>query len=117
MGGRGGHWQSVPGRQGARSGVIADERMSETAGMVLTHLNAGASFTKSSWRCSTDLAEGGTGERDPRDEGSGPFHTGYRRGTGHGEGYGAEIPEVAGGHAAGARALQGIEGGRSHRVR
>ena len=40
--------------------VIADEKMSEIAGVELTHPMAGASFTKSSWRCSTDFAEGGT---------------------------------------------------------
>ena len=44
-----------------------------------------------------------------RDEGSGPFHPGYRRGTGHRSQYGAEIPEDAGGHAAEAPAFQGIE--------
>ena len=111
----------APGRAGEPSGqgeeapaeglgrVIADEKMSEIAGVELTHPMAGASFTKSSWRCSTDFAEGGTSERDLRDEGSGPFHTGYRRGTGHRSKYGAEIPEVAGGHAAQAPALQGIE--------
>ena len=97
--------------------VIADEKMSENAGMVLTHLNAGALFTKSSWRCSTDFAEGGTSERDLRDERSGSLHTGYRRGTGHRWKYGAEIPEVAGGHAAETPAFQGIEAGRLHRVR
>ena len=34
----------------------------------MTHPMAGASFTKSSWRCSTDFVEGGTSERDLRDE-------------------------------------------------
>ena len=61
---------------------------------------AGASFTKSSWRCSTDFAEGGTSERDLLDERGGPFHPGDRRGTGHRSQYGAEIPEVSGSHAA-----------------
>ncbi len=42
----------------------------------MTHPMVGASFTKSSWRCSADFAEGGTSERDLRDEGSGPLHTG-----------------------------------------
>ena len=92
-----------------REGFIADEKMSEIAGVELTHPMAGASFTKSSWRCSTDFAEGGTSERDLRDERGGPFHPGYCRGTGHRSKYGAEIPEVAGGHAAQAPALQGIE--------
>ena len=89
--------------------VIADEKMSEIAGVELTHPMAGASFTKSSWRCSTDFAEGGTSERDLRDERGGPFHTGYCRGIGHRSKYGAEIPEVSGGHAAQGPALQGIE--------
>ena len=40
---------------------------------------------------------------------SGPFHTGYRRGTGHRSKYGAEIPEVAGGHAAETPAAAGIQ--------
>ena len=57
--------------------VTADEKLSENAEMVLTHPIAGASFTKSSWRCS-HFAEGGTSERDLRDERGGPFHQGDR---------------------------------------
>ena len=34
----------------SRDAVTADEKMSEIAEMVLTHLKEGASFTKSSWR-------------------------------------------------------------------
>ena len=35
---------------GLRISVTVDEKMGENAGMVLTHLNERASFTKSSWR-------------------------------------------------------------------
>lgn len=38
--------------------------MSENAEVELTHLMIGVSFTKPSWRCPTDPAEGGTSERD-----------------------------------------------------
>ena len=53
--------------------VTAGEKLSENTGMELTHLKEGASFTKSSWRCS-HFVEGGTSERDLRDERGGPFH-------------------------------------------
>ena len=43
----------------SRTNVTADEKMSENAGVELTHPMAGASFTKSLWRCPTDFADGG----------------------------------------------------------
>ncbi len=52
----------------AVSSVTADEKMREIAGMELTHLMARASFTKTSWRCLPSFAEGGTSERDLRNE-------------------------------------------------
>ena len=55
--------------------VIAGEKLSENAGMELTHLNERASFMKSSWRRS-HFVEGGTSERDLRDETGGPVHPG-----------------------------------------
>ena len=58
-------------------GVTVDEKLSEIAEMVFTHSISGASFTKSSWRCS-HFAEGETGERDLRDERDWPFHPGDR---------------------------------------
>ena len=50
-----------------------------TYGMELTQRAERASFTKSSWRCLPSFVEGGTSERDLRDERSGPFHPGNRR--------------------------------------
>ena len=60
--------------------VTADAKLSGTAEMVLTHPISGASFTKSSWRCS-HFAEGGTSESDLREERGGPFHPGPWRPT------------------------------------
>ena len=53
--------------------VTADEKLGENAGMELTHLNEGTSFTKSSWMFS-HFVEGGTSERDLRHERHGQFH-------------------------------------------
>ena len=66
-------WRVGTNPRDTRAAVTADEKLSEIAEMVLTHPISGASFTKSSCRCS-HLAEGGTSERDLRDERGGPFH-------------------------------------------
>ena len=83
--------------------------MSEIAGVELAHLMAEASFTKSSWRCPTDFAEGGTSERDLRNERGGSHHTGYRRGTAHRKGHGSPVSEITRCHEAQVSAAAGIQ--------
>ena len=97
--------------------VIADEKISEIAGVELTHLIAGASFTKSSWRCSTGFAEGGRSERDLRDERGGLFHTWDRRGTGHRPKHGPAVSEITRCHEAEASPAANIEARRLYGIR
>ena len=97
--------------------VIADEKMSENAGVELTHLKAGALFTKFSWRCPTEIAEGGRRERDLRNERRRAVHPWDRGRTGHCTEYGSPLPELAGGHSADAPATEGIQAGPLHRIR
>ncbi len=89
--------------------VIADEKMSEIAGVELVHLMVEASFTKSSWRCPTDFAEGGRSERDLRNERGGSHHTGYRRGTAHCKEHASPVSEITRCHEAQAAAAAGIQ--------
>ena len=98
-------------------GVIADEKMSENAGVELTHLKAGALFTKFSWRRLTEIAEGGRRERDLRNERRRAVHPWDRGRTGHCTEYGSPLPELAGGHSADAPATEGIQAGPLHRIR
>ena len=107
------HWgeramRSYSGCQVAHC-VTADEKMSENAGIELTHRTVQASFTRISWRCLRDFAEGGTSERDLRDERSGPFHPGDRRGLGHSLEHGSPVPQVPGSHAAEAPATADVQ--------
>ena len=97
--------------------VSANVKMSGIAGMALTHRTARASFTKSSWRCSTHFAEGGTSERDLREERGGPFHPGDRRGPGECQERGPPVPELSGSHEAEAKATAEFQAGPLHRVR
>ena len=97
--------------------VIADEKMSEIAGVELVHLMVEASFTKSSWRCPTDFAEGGRSERDLRNERGGSHHTGYRRGTAHCKEHASPVSEITRCHEAQASAAAGIQAGFLRRVR
>ena len=91
--------------------VTADVKMSEIAEAELTHLAGRASFTKNSWRCLRNFVEGGTSERDLRDERSGPLHPGDCRRPGHRPEHGSPVPEIAGGDPAQAEAAAQVQAG------
>ena len=65
----------------------------------LTHLENRALFTELSWRCLLHIAEGGTNQRDLRNEGRRTFHPGDSRGTGHFPERGAPVPPPTRGQA------------------
>ena len=68
-------------------------------------------IARTSWRSSKHPAEGGTGERDPRDERGGPGHPGNRRGPGDSREHGPPVLELARGHEAEAEAPPGFQVG------
>ena len=113
----GGHAAQAAAFDGVDAGVVADEKMSEIAGVELTHLMARASFKKSSWRCPTDSAEGGTSERNLRDERGRPFHAGDLRGSGHRPEHGTPESEITRFHEAEASLSEGIEAVAPHGIR
>ena len=62
----------TPGPVPNRIPVTADAKVSKIVEFELTHLAAKALFTRISWRSLRNFVEGGTSERDPRDERKGP---------------------------------------------
>ena len=96
--------------------VNANVIMSEIAEVGLTHPRIVASSADTVRRCFREIAEGGRSERNIRDERSGTFHQGDRRGTGHRPEHGAPVFEIAGGHQGQAQAASSIQAGPLHRL-
>ena len=96
--------------------VSSSIKMCKSSKMELTHPRVVASSADNPWRCVTQIAKGGTSERDLRDERSRPFDPGDCPEVGGVAQHGAAVFEDAGGDAAQAAAASGLEAGFVHRA-